>query len=332
MITNIKLSIFSVLTSASLILLSGCGKWTEPQSMNFRHQTVDKENPKQYAAYLNSLREYKQSKHKLMFVTMNGSAMHPSSQSQHLMAMPDSADYICVKVGEKLNETVASEIKTVREKKGTKSLLFIDYAPIDEAWKLSEDAKSDKGLPAGTTEELKAFFKEKTEKQLAKSLEYGFDGIMVSFIGNTSNQYATTSHVAYMEAVKKFSKSHSELILVFRGSVRNVIDIDFLEKFKYITIVAGDERQLTSLMGRILGSSAPQDRVIMELSVPSADEPVQKGMSPEEGAKWVLSEENNDEYKILGLGISNAQDDYFNKNGVFDNIRKAIRVMNPLGK
>lgn len=329
---NINIHTSLLAAASTVILLGSCAKWTQPENLNFRHSFVEQDNKEAYEAYLNKIREYKKSDHRLMFLTMNGISGRPASQSQHIMAMPDSADYICVKVNGELNETIASEILQVREKKGTGCLLFVDYAPIHEAWGLLEDERSEKGLAPGTKEELIAFFKKQTEAQLSACNKYGFDGLMVTFLGKTSNEYAKNSHVAYMNAIKDFHKANSDKILVFRGTVRNVIDKEFLKEFKYLTVVAGEDPNLSVLVGRIFGREVAKDRVIMELSVPSADEPEQKGLSPIAAAKWLLTELENKDFKILGLGVSNASDDYFSKEGVFNNIRKAISIINPVTK
>ena len=84
--------------AATLAVLAGCSKWTQPQNLDFHHKTPEQENPQEYAEYLNALRNFKQSEHPVMIVTMNGTETYPSCQNVHIMAMPDSADYVCVKM------------------------------------------------------------------------------------------------------------------------------------------------------------------------------------------------------------------------------------------
>ena len=243
------------------------------------------------------------------------------------MAMPDSADYVCVKVEDKLHEVIAAEIPAVLEKKGTKTLVYVDYAVIAEAWTALEDQRADKGEAPGTNDELAAFFKEQAEAQIARCNEYGFGGLMVSFQG-TKTGSAAISQAAYIDAVKAFHEANPEKELVFRGAARNVIDQEFLKEFKYIIIVAGEERKLSLLPGRILGSTAPKDRVIIELTVPSADIPEQVGMSPIEAANWAWTEAESTSFTLRGLCVENAHDDYFCKDMAFMNIRTAIAILN----
>lgn len=325
--------IISIIASAAaLIICCGCSEWTVPENLNFHRQTPEQLDPAAYAEYIAAVKAYKETEHNVMIVTMEGTSEYPSSQSQHITAMPDSADYVCVKVEDELHDVIAGEIPSVYKKKGTKSLLYVDYAVIASAWTALEDERSDKGEAPGTDEQLAAFFKEQAEIQLARCIEYGFAGVMISFQGTKVQGYAYNSQNAFMNAVKAFHEANPEKELVFRGAARNVIDQEFLKKFKYIVIVAGEERKLSVLPGRILGNSAPKDRVIMELTVPSADVPEQLGMSPVEAADWLLSEKDNSSFTPRGLCVENGHDDYFCKDMAFKNIRAAITLMNTPSK
>ena len=317
----------SIIASAAVMLLCGCSEWTQPENLNFRPLTPEEKDPAAYAEYLAAIREYKASEHNVMILTMEGTSEYPSSQNQHIMAMPDSADYVCVKIEDNLHEVIAAEIPAVLEKKGTKTLVSVDHAVINAAWTALEDERVDKGEAPGTQEELAAFFTEQTEKLVARCNEYGFGGLMVSFQGTKAGA-AGVAQAAFIEVIKKFHQENPEKELIFRGGARNIIDQEFLNEFKYIIVIAGEERKLSLLPGRSLGSTAPKDRVIMELTVPSADEPEQVGMSPVEAAAWLWTEIENPSFTPRGLCVENAHDDYFCKDMAFKNIRAAITVLN----
>ncbi len=321
----------NILTAVLACMAVSCSEWTEPKHLDFYRPGPGEENPEEYAEYLRGVREFKDGEHKIMIVTMEGTSAHPSSQRQHLTAMPDSADYICVRVpSEGLHPEIAKEIPAVREKKGTKSLLYVDYSVINTEWSRLQDEKADKGEPAGTEQQAGAFFSESAHKQLDHAEEYGFDGLYVSYQGNANTEFGKLTQEAYMTAVKEFSIVRPGLELIFRGSARNIVDKDFLGKFKYICIVAGSEKKLTTLVTRILGydNTVPSDRVIVELTVPSVEEPEQVGPSAAEGAQWVVNEADNSDFTPHGLSISNADEDYFNKKDTYYNVRSAIRIMN----
>lgn len=310
-------------------ILSSCSDWTQPEKLDFHRQTPEEADPEAYARYLESLRAYKQAEHNVMIVGMEGISTYPSSQSQHIMAMPDSADYVVVKMGDVLHERIAAEIPEVLQKKGTQTLLFIDYDPIKKAWTALEDERAYKGEAPGTDEELAAFFKEQTQAQLERCGRFGFAGIVVSFQGTRVAGFAYNSQEAYMNTIKEFHQANPDKLMFFRGGARNVIDQEFLKEFKYIIIVAGEEKKLSVLPGRILGTTAPKDRVIMELTVPSSDVPEQVGETPVVAAKWLV-ETLHSGYEPKGLCVENAHDDYFQKDLAFRNVRAAITMMNPV--
>lgn len=310
-------------------MLSSCSEWTMPENLDFHRQTPEQADPEAYAQYLEALRAYKQSEHNVMIVGMKGTDQYPNSQSQHIMAMPDSADYVVVHMGATLHEKIAAEIPEVLQKKGTQTLLYIDYAEIATAWQALEDQRADNGQAPGTDEELTAFFTEQTQAQFARCNPYGFAGVVVSFQGTKVAGYAYNSQAAYMAAVKAFHEVNPDKVMLFRGGARNVIDQEFLKEFKYLIIVAGEEKKLSVLPGRILGSTAPKDCVIMELTVPSADVPEQVGETPVNAATWLVDTEHSG-YTPRGLCVENAQDDYFHKDMAFKNVRAAITVMNPV--
>lgn len=322
-----KISVLALVALSAV--LSSCSDWTKPENLNFRRPTPEQADPEAYAQYLETLRAYKQSEHNVMLVGMKGTDQYPNSQSQHIMAMPDSADYVIVHMGAALHEKIAAEIPEALQKKGTQTLLYIDYAEIATAWQALEDERSDKGQAPGTDEELTAFFTAQTEAQLARCNLNGFAGIVVSFEGTKVPGYAYNSQTAYMAAVKAFHEANPDKVMFFRGGARNVIDQDFLKEFKYLIIVAGEEKKLNVLPGRILGSTAPKDRVIMELTVPSADVPEQVGETPVNAAAWLVDTEHSG-YTPKGLCVENAHDDYFQKDMAFKNVRAAITVMNPV--
>lgn len=322
----VKTSIIA-LAASSLVAVS-CAKWTQPESLDFRRETPEQIDPAGYETCLGAIREYKKSEHRQMFVTMKAYPTHPSGQNQHLMAMPDSADFICVDMaGTEINAVVAEEIAEVRSRKGTEVLLNVDYAPIHTAWGLLEDQRADEGRPAATDEEITDFFRKETEAQLANCEKYGFHGLQVTFVGNRATHYAEVSQDAYIGAVMDFYRKHPDLRLVFRGSARNIVDKEFFAAVSHIVIIAGEEMKLSSLVTRL--GAAPTDRIIMEVTVPSTDNPSQIGRSAAEAAEWVVTESGNEKFTPLGVAVSNAYDDYFNKTLAFWNIRKAMAVMNP---
>ena len=75
--------LLGAVTGALLLTLAGCSEWTEPQSVEIYEPTLESQNPELWAQYLQSLREYRGSEHKVMmakFDNVDGAHQLPSGQ------------------------------------------------------------------------------------------------------------------------------------------------------------------------------------------------------------------------------------------------------------
>lgn len=324
--TNIKLVLSAA--AAGLLVLSSCSKWTEPEALDFAGMgdvAADSEE------YLAALRAFKQTDHKVMILGMDATAEQPFSRFQHISAMPDSADYICVRnaVGG-IYPVIAEEIAPVRQNKGTKVICDVDYMAISDAWDAIEDAKEDGEAP-GTDDEFVAYVAENTAAALACCDKYGFDGIMVSYRGIRSGN-GTIGQEAYMAEIAEWRASHPDDVMIFSGSTLNVIDKTFFSDCDYVVIPAGTDYssgQFNSVLSRYCASldDEVKQRIVLEVNVPSEDYPRQEGYDPQpvEAAAWVLEEDTR--YGRAGLCVDNVQEDYLVTN-TFSTVRKAIAIMN----
>lgn len=115
------------------MMLVACSEWTEPESITLRYPSIEEQNPELYAQYLESLNDFKVSEHSIVIVSMNNLSTAPANQSQHLTALPDSVDYICLNNIFDVNEIHITEMDEVR-KKGTKVVGLVDFDAIESAW------------------------------------------------------------------------------------------------------------------------------------------------------------------------------------------------------
>ena len=137
----------------SSAMAASCSGWTEPEALDYGAYGNPAGKPEQY---LEALRSFKLTDHKVVILRMDGTSSQPVSRSQHIMAMPDSADFICVTVSDGLHSSVVSEISRVREQKGTCCVSYVDFNSIQDIWTELEDSRpSDQ--PAGTAGDFAAF-------------------------------------------------------------------------------------------------------------------------------------------------------------------------------
>ena len=317
-----------------VLLMSGaCSDWTEPENLDFRRPTPEEQDPAAYGQYLAALRDYKQQPHKVSMMTVRGTSERPTLQTQHLTAMPDSIDFICVEQAEGLHPVLAAEIGEVFAAKGTRTLCMVDYATIDASWALLEEAREEAGQPAGTDEEYASYYAEQTRRQLACCDASGFAGIVVSYQGRRATDRDISGQNAFMGAVAEWRAAHAGQLMFLRGNTQNLLDEykPLLLKSDYIIVLSESFKtpaELTRAVQRKLDSddNFPADRFLLEVSIPSLEDPTQVGATAQVGAEWVVEAEEG--FTKCGLGFSNAQDDYYNATRIYNNIRQAIRIMN----
>lgn len=320
-----------------------CSDWTQYENLIY-HKTPAQQNPEAYSEYLGSIRLYKQKEHRLMFVTMTGTSKYPSCQNQHLMSLPDSADFIIIKNMDNLHVSLVGEIKEVLEKKGTKSLGYVDYSIITEEWNIIQDKRLEAGGPEPTLDELRNFYSLRSKEQLTLCDRYGFHGIVASYIGNANNERDKAGQDGFVASVKEWIEANPDKTVALRGSIRNIDDISISRSADYHIVLCGSETsrvQMNSKVKRILGTEVEQDKVVLEVSLPSAENPDQTGYTPAKAAsEWLLpalglddtgapssNPSHKQEFTPLGLCVENVQDDYYNTNRIYHETRKGITAL-----
>lgn len=312
---------------ASLSILSGCDKWTQPEALDF-----DEGMKTPSAEYLASLRAFKESDHKVMIVSLDGTSSAPVSQKQHPMAMPDSADWIAIRNAGDLNGLIANELGEVREKKGTRSVSVADFAEIKAAWGLVVDAREEAGKPAPSETEQKAFYKNYTDSLLAFCNKYGFDGVMLSYTGVTADAVGTSG---YFEAIHEWKSANPTKVMMIRGTtLSQITDAQLLSDCKYLIIPMTTDyspNMLSSTMKSLCRRLSEENKLklVFETYVPSDAYPQREGFEPQPivAASWIFKVDEG--YTKLGLCVNNSADDYGSGN-TFSVIRTAITVLNKI--
>lgn len=289
------------------MMLAACSEWTEPESITLRYPSIEEQNPELYAQYLESLNAFKASEHSIVIVSMNNLSTAPANQSQHLTALPDSVDYICLNNIFDVNEMHITEMDEVR-KKGTKVVGLVDFDAIESAWqailkKEAEDAANAETPEEGsepesnnesesedeTTDEDPAivnarrfieYCKKETARQLDTINALGTDGIVMNFTGFDLNSLLqdeektaaeTERQGAFFNLLAEWKVAHADKELIFKGSPQNVIDKEILVESRYIIINAHSAKNLYEMSYLVLmasGKDVPTDRFIMEVTTP----------------------------------------------------------------
>ena len=172
-----------ILVLAAAAVLSSCSEWTEAENKDYL-PPMRQDDPVAQAA----IREFKAGEHMVTMMHVKGSAAEPNRQNQHLTAMPDSVDFFLMSDVDGLHPVVVAEIARVRATKATRTLNVVDYTAIRNVWNAMKEAASgtaDEGYY--TDEQFASYCRTETEKQLANCIAYGFDGLVVSYLGGADS-------------------------------------------------------------------------------------------------------------------------------------------------
>ena len=319
--------------AVSLLAVAGCSRWTEPEALEYQTRTPAEQDKSGYDAYLKRLRDWKRSNHKIVMVTMPGTTSKPVRQPQHLTAVPDYVDYICMYDAEGLHPEVAAEIAEVTKQKGTQVLCVVDYMAIENEWEdyLSE-LKGSGVTDLPTVDDYAVYCRRRTQAMLDCCDASGFAGIVLSYTGTTASDLKTRGQEEFMECYSAWRRSHRNRLVVLHGYIKNIKTEyrSVIEDARYIVLWSTDNTtpsQLTIYVAGQLVADVPTDRFVIETSLPTADNPTQTGVTAEVAAKWVTEEDAR--FTKSGLYMSTIQDDYYNAERNYTTVWQSAMTMNP---
>ena len=162
----------------TLFLFAGCSEWTEPESVKINVPTLESQNPELYAQYLQSLKEYRDSEHKVMIAKFDNVPGAPAGRAEHINCLPDSVDYVILNNPDNLSMTILSEMKEIRQDKGMKTMYAVNYDAIEDEYAVYVEEWN-----ATHTPEVDEFLGERTDYYLSLCDKYGYDGIVAGYTG-----------------------------------------------------------------------------------------------------------------------------------------------------
>lgn len=158
------------------VALTACSDWTRTGAVDMDWHYWWDENPEAWAKYTASLREYKQSRHFLVYSVFDNSPENAGSERYFMRNLPDSLDIVSLKGG--FTAYDAEDMKMMKEK-GTKVLYRIDGAStdLDKAKAIVKENGLDGWAFASVS-------KETTSSILASLSATRTEGQMIVFEGN----------------------------------------------------------------------------------------------------------------------------------------------------
>ena len=339
----------------AIAVVCSCDEWTMPESKKLEFPMVQEHNPRLWEAYLRSLRNYRQSDHKIVLAGFDNKTGVPCGRGEMLSALPDSVDFAVLSEPDGLSEDIQKDMVSLREEKSIGTLYTVNYENILASYEAyskkwddghqtteagddsTEGTSSDDGQKASRSD----FFAGALADSLAIHDKYGYDGIIISFIGASTIKLTDEEKAAekalqdeFFTPVKEWLSTHQDAVVMFSGRPQNLLSEDFLDLCRYIIIpaeTAGSADKMSFLARSAMGDGIPSDRFIICVSAPYG----KLGMSStglsaiEEAAGWVLNEDAT--YSRKGIMVIHSQKDY-HSSMTYGNIRRAISIMNPSPK
>lgn len=352
---------------AAAVLLASCSDWTETESIDIKYPDLKTDAPELYDQYKQSLREYRGSDHKVVIAKFDNKASSPAGQAEHINALPDSIDFVVLQNPDALSDEIACEMAEVRAENGMKVLYEIsyddiisDYKSYSEQWKAehpeTEPVEGEEVAPSDPTDTLVAqnpFVKDAVTKKLTFFSEYGYDGLVASFtsqnplsVADADKPALLESQEAFLGGIREWRKANPEALFFYEGTPHYLLndDMSIVEGADYIIIPALSELNVfgfTYLVNQAMRfGNIPSDRFVIGVTTVSMTDPGDsKGtfidkddtgntLTAITGAAYWAAQRSSD-FTKAGICIDNAQNDYYNIQFVYPNVRKAISIMNP---
>jgi len=340
-----------------LLSLASCSDWTETEPIDVHYTTLEEKNSELYEAYYQSLRDYRDSDHKIMIAKFDNKSSNAVSMADHLTALPDSVDYVILTNPAEATGQTISEIAEIREKKGVKTLIEADYAVFESAYKEMIAAEEELAAtdstytaPGDSLGRFTAWLEEQMGSVLNILSSGTYDGINLIYNGKNPLSMQEDAQADLKARQEAFFAQTMEYLaanggmLFFEGMSKNLlVDEDVLGTAKYIIVPAESAVSTYEFTQTVAGSYAtgnPTDKFVIGVTTQSLTDPSNTdgtfSGTDEDGNEltaivgagyWVAG--TSTQFDKLGVCVSAAQNDYYNVTKVYNNIRESIAIMNP---
>ena len=315
-----------------------CSEWTTPESLEFEKNSIQQTDPELYRQYCEAVKEYKETDHKIMYVTFDN-VEKISNGSHNIVMLPDSVDYVQLHNPE-IAEPVLKEMNAMREKLGTRFVLRFSYNEcLSEYEAIKATAEPETEIPA-----FEEYLGGQLAKVTAKVAEYGLDGFTFAF--TCGNPYEMTSsdrsaleqeQQMVFPQVSEWISANAEKKFFFEGYPHYILVDGVLDAAEYVILPTRSERATGDLAYRALqavnsGKIAKDTRFLFAVETPSFIEEEYLlgqfvlGEQIPLAAEWIAADAS---FEKSGLAVWNIQRDYFDTKKIYSTVRRAIKTMNP---
>lgn len=292
---------------------------------------------------MENLRQYKaDSEHKEVYVWFDNSEKVPFSRAHHLTDLPDSIDVVALMYPDNLMDWELNEMTEIREKKGTKIIVSIDFDAIKAIYNEKlEMAIEEEPL----AKDFRSYLTDTLEYSLSWIKKYNYDGICIGYNGKSLLNMLEEDKLEYIANERLFigiindwRRRNSSTMLVYSGKPQNLMDKSLLKDCSLILLSEGldatDKNKCTYYLSSAVAEGVPTDRFAMMTSSISSDPNDTKTGYLSNGerslpaiAEWAASDHNG--IAVAGIGIRNISTDYYSPSKAYRYTRNAISTLNP---
>ena len=301
------------------------------------------QNPELYTKYLENLRQYKaDSEHKKVYAWFDNSEKVPFSRAHHLTDLPDSIDVVALMYPGNLENWELNEMTEIREKKGTKIIVPIDFDAIKAIYNAKLEVATEEEPVA---KDFQSYLTDTLEYSLSWIKKYNYDGICIGYNGKSMLNMIEEEKLEYIANERLFigiindwRGRNSSKMFSYSGKPQNLMDKSLLTDCALILLSEGleatDEYKYTYYLSLAVNEGVPTDRLAMMTSSISSDKNdtntgylINGERSLSAIAEWAASDHNG--IVVAGIGIRNISTDYYNPAKSYQYTRNAISTLNP---
>lgn len=351
-----KLRTITTMAISAAVLIS-CSDWTTPESITIEVSSLEKDNPEVYAEYCKSIRDYKASDHKLVYVSFDNHAK-TDDQSYNLTSLPDSVDVVEISNPDEIDANLVAQMNKLRADKGFRFAVEFSFSAVKEDFEAKTKDLFDKymaerdtvaahgGDPETVVEPeyptLDSFLTPALENVFESVDNYNFDIVRVEYSDVKSRAHLTTeedsAYVAdqtdiFNKILKEF-KSRSSVKMFLNSRAEYIVSEDIINAAEYIILPTESLFGTSELDYMAVRTIAQYPGVKLLYAISSASDDFSEGWFNNKtveqipiAALWINEQS---EFDKSGLVIYNVRRTFFDTNrNVYNRLRSAIKVMNP---
>lgn len=323
---------FKILLFAAAIMMASCAKWTTPEALDVKVNTIENTNPELYAQYLESIKAYKASDHHVTYVAFDNSAEFRTNAISSLKALPDSVDFVELS-NAVYNDWTGEDMKSMREKFDTKFVIRISYASI------SAQMRARYG-----DEAYMPHIKDAVDSLIALADKYEYDGITVEYEG-AGQLHALPDEIQELQdkeaqifpSVSAWREKNKDKLLFFDGNPHHTVDHSVVLSADYVILPTAGEKSAQSCgyiaLQAIQGEFADVNVILAANAVPDDITDTSTGRYFEGESlflltRWMVTDAPECCQKA-GIAVYKVQNDCLSTNGYYPRVKAAIKTLNP---